>query len=330
MNSALEKALRLVAQEEETTTGKPVRQADPADTELLDAYSRAVMGVVRAVGPAVVSVHGQGTSGSGVLLSPDGFLLTNCHVVQGRSKLSVVTHEGDKLPARVIGEDPATDLAVLRAAAGELPYARVAEGDSLQVGQLVIAIGNPLGLSSTVSTGVVSAVGRSMRSQEGRLIENVVQHTAPLNPGNSGGPLVDSRGQVVGINTAIIVMAQGLGFAIPAGTARWVAAELISRGHVQRARLGLRCMTVPVDRELLLHHDLLNITAVQVQEVEPNEPAARAGMREGDVIVSVNGRLVSDVDELHRLLARWPVGQRLRLEVVRHLELLELEVVPGA
>ncbi|MGE5194877.1 MAG: S1C family serine protease, partial [Deltaproteobacteria bacterium] len=186
-----------------------------ADAELLDAYSRAVIGVVQRVGPTVVSLSGRDGSrgmGSGFVLTPDGYLLTNSHVVHGRTHFTATTQEGDALPADLVGDDPSTDLAVMRAAARDLPYAELGNSVGLQVGQLVIAVGSPLGFQSTVSTGVVSAVGRAMRGEQGRLIENIVQHTAPLNPGNSGGPLVDSRGQVVGVNTAIIALAQGLGF----------------------------------------------------------------------------------------------------------------------
>lgn len=211
------------------------------DGELLDAYSRAVIGVVDAIGPAVVAVarrRGQesGGVGSGVLISREGHALTNSHVVGGQRRMFVTTHDGDALQAEVIGDDPATDLALLKVAARDLPAAALGESAALQVGQLVVAVGNPYGFQSTVTTGVVSAQGRSLRSQQGRLIENVVQHTAPLNPGNSGGPLVDSLGRVVGINTAIIVMAQGIGFAVPADTARWVVGEVLAHGRVRRPK----------------------------------------------------------------------------------------------
>lgn len=203
------------------------------DGDLLDAYSQAVIGVVRKVGPAVIAVTGRrgdrsGGSGSGFLITPDGYALTNSHVVQGRDRMGATTQDGDDLDAVLIGDDPATDTALIRVASRDLPFAELGDSDALQVGQLVIAMGNPLGFQSTVSTGVVSALGRAMRGADGRLIDDVVQHTAPLNPGNSGGPLVDSRGRIVGINTAIIAMAQGLGFAVPGNTARWVLGELIA------------------------------------------------------------------------------------------------------
>src|SRR5439155_787748 len=218
-----------VANDESTPQPKEAKSRAEVqrDAELLDAYSQAVIGVVGRVGPAVISVaphptDRQSGQGSGFLITPDGFALTNSHVARGRPRLRATTEEGDALDARLIGDDPSTDLALIRLAARDLPHAELGDSDTLQVGQLVIAMGNPFGFRSTVSTGVVSATGRAMRSEEGRLIENIVQHTAPLNPGNSGGPLVDSRGRVVGINTAIIATAQGLGFAIPASTARWV------------------------------------------------------------------------------------------------------------
>src|SRR6476659_1672478 len=215
--------------------GPTSRRAASADAQLLDAYSKAVVGVVERVGPAVVTVSGRGKAdsggvGSGFLITPDGFALTNSHVVDGRSRLRATTDDGDSLDADLIGDDPATDLALIRLAAKDLPHSELGDSDALQVGQLVIAVGNPFGFRSTVSTGVVSALGRAMRNSEGRLIENIVQHTATLNPGNSGGPLVDSHGRVVGVNTAIIAFAQGLGFAVPSSTARWVISEILTHG----------------------------------------------------------------------------------------------------
>ena len=306
----------------------------PSDHELLDAYSQAVIGVVQAVGPAVVSVswnrHGEerGGAGSGFVLTPDGFALTNSHVVHGRSRLLARTDEGDAIAADVIGDDPATDLALLRLAARDLPYAELGDSERLQPGQLVIAIGNPLGFQSTVSTGVVSAVGRALRSEQGRLIENIVQHTAPLNPGSSGGPLVDSRGRVVGINTAIIALAQGLGFAIPANTARWVVQELLSHGAVRRLALGIRAITAAVPRRLVRRLDLLVDQGVSVQEVVAGGAAEAGGLRAEDVIVAVNGRCVTGIDDLHRVLAALPVDQPITVQVVRGERLLELEVQP--
>jgi S1-C subfamily serine protease len=306
----------------------------PSDADLLDAYSQAVIGVNGSVGPAVVSVQAaagqQGGSGSGVIISPDGFVLTNSHVVHGRDRLAVVTSDGDRLPADLAGDDPATDLAVLRVHARDLPHAPLGESSKLQVGQLVIAIGNPLGFASTVSTGVVSALGRSFRGAGGRLIEEVIQHTAPLNPGNSGGPLVDSRGRVVAINTAIIAMAQGIGFGVPADTARWVVGELLTRGKVTRARLGIAGATRVLGRTLVRGLDLVNERAVEVAGIEPGSPAADAGLQLGDLIVAVHGRLVQDVDDLHRFLAKWPAGRSVDFSVVREGRPITVSVTPTA
>jgi S1-C subfamily serine protease len=305
-----------------------------SDAELLDAYSRAVVGVVQAVGPAVVAVGGRdggsggGGMGSGFLITPDGYALTNSHVVGGRDRLRATTPEGDTLHADVIGDDPATDTALLRLAARDLPYAPLGDSAALQAGQLVIAMGNPLGFQASVSTGVVSALGRSMRGESGRLIEEIVQHTAPLNPGNSGGPLVDSRGRVVGINTAIIAMTQGLGFAVPVNTAQWVVSELIAHGKVRRLALGLAATVAPLPRRLARELDVLNDRAVQVVGVEPTGPSGTAGVRAGDLIVSLDGRLVSGVDDLHRALAKGTPDRPVTLGIVRDERLREIEVVP--
>jgi S1-C subfamily serine protease len=300
------------------------------DGNLLDAYSQAVIRVVDQIGPAVISVlaaHGpHGGQGSGFLITPDGYALTNSHVVHGSQKLMAMTQEGDRLHADLIGDDPATDLALIRIAARDLPYSQLGDSDTLRAGQLVIAMGNPLGFQSTVSTGIVSAVGRSMRGQEGRLIENIIQHTAPLNPGNSGGPLVDSRGRVMGINTAIIAMAQGLGFAVPAATAKWVVGELITHGKVRRPYLGIAATVVPVPRALARSLDLFNDQAIAVSSIKPGSPAAGAGLREGDLIVALNDRITSTVDDLHRVLSRAKSDDPITLTVVRDNRKLHLHV----
>jgi S1-C subfamily serine protease len=305
----------------------------PADSELLDAYSRAVIGVVQKIGPAVISVVGprgdeRGGVGSGFLVTPDGFALTNSHVAGGRRRLRAITPEGDSLDAELVGDDPATDLALLRVSAKELPFAELGDSESLQVGQLVIAMGNPLGFQSTVSTGVVSALGRAMRGKEGRLIENIVQHTAPLNPGNSGGPLLDSHGRVMGINTAIIAMAQGLGFAIPSKTARWVIGELIAHGRVRRLSLGITATVTPLPRRLIRAHDLWNDQAVEVVAVVPDGPADGAGLQSGDLIVSLNGRIITGLDDLHRMLSTVTPAAQFVLSVLRGGGLLEIPVEP--
>ncbi len=316
-----------------------VRASQPAsfgssDSDLLDAYSQAVIRVNQTVGPAVVSVQPladeRGGSGSGVIISPDGFILTNSHVVHGRQKVMIVTSDGDRLTADLAGDDPATDLAVLRVHSRDLPYAQLGDSSKLQVGQLVIAIGNPLGFASTVSTGVVSALGRSMRGVGGRLIEEVVQHTAPLNPGNSGGPLVDSRGRVVAINTAIIAMAQGIGFGVPSTTAQWVLGELLSKGKVSRIRLGIAGATREINHKANRQLDLVNERVVEIVGIDQQSPASNAGLQIGDLIVNAQGRLVQDEDDLHRFLTKWPVGRPFELQVFRDGVPLTIIVTPEA
>lgn len=336
----IERLLQLIQsdpQDHRPVNSPAVSSTSPAavdDANLLDAYSQAVVRVVESVGRAVVGVAGprgtqQGGQGSGFVITPDGYALTNSHVVHGRDKLTATTYDGDRIDAELIGNDPATDLALVRLAARDLPMCALGDSDLLRVGQLAIAIGNPLGFESTVSTGVVSALGRAMRSQHGRLIESIIQHTAPLNPGNSGGPLVDSRGQVVGVNTAIVPMAQGLGFAVPANTARWVIGELISHGRVRRPYLGISATVVPLERRLVREHDLLSDRAVQVIALEPSGPAMSAGMQAGDLIVAVNDRVVTSVDDLHQILSRMPVDQPVVLSLLRGDRTLELRVRPG-
>jgi S1-C subfamily serine protease len=310
-----------------------------SEVELLDAYSRAVITVVETVGPAVVGITvrksananapEQQGAGSGVIIAPDGYILTNDHVVQDSDAIWVTLQDGRSFEATPVGTDPATDLAVLRANGSGFPYATLGNSSALKAGQLVIAIGNPLGFQSTVSTGVVSALGRALRSREGRLIENIIQHTAPLNPGNSGGPLVDSRGRVVGVNTAIIVMAQGIGFAIPADTARWVVSQLLTHGRVRRGSLGLAAQQLPLNRQLARFYHLHNNNAVEVVAVNKPGPAHKAGIRERDLIVSINGHAVESVDDIHRLLSEWPIGQSMPLFIIRGKEKLEFEVVPA-
>lgn len=305
-----------------------------SDLELLDAYSRAVIGVVEGLGPTVICIEpprgeNRGGAGSGVLLTPDGYALTNSHVADGRRKLTAVTEEGDRLDAELVGDDPHTDLALVRLAARELPFAELGDSDGLRVGQLVIAMGNPLGFRSTVSTGVVSATGRAMRGVGGRLIENIVQHTAPLNPGNSGGPLVDTRGRVVGVNTAIIAMAQGLGFAVPSNTAQWVIGELLAHGQVRRRWLGITGTTVGLPRALARELDLVADEAVEIMEVDPTGPAAKAGVERGDVVVAAADRVTTTVDDLSRIVALIPAGEPLALTIIRNERLVELTVAAG-
>lgn len=298
------------------------------DQDLLDAYSQAVVSVVETISPAVISLSGRGRgTGSGFLLTPDGIAVTNSHVVAGRSQMVAELSEGDRIDADVIGDDAATDLAVLRLKASDLPAAGLGESGNLKVGQLVIAMGSPMGLHATVSTGVVSALGRSMRAQDGRLIANIVQHAAPINPGNSGGPLVDSRGRVVGVNTAIIAMAQGLGFAVPASTVRWVVEEVLQHGGIRRRQLGVRAMSVRFPPQLVRRLDLLSNHAVRLTDVTRGSAAERSGLKTGDTIVSVNDRLVTSVDDIHRLLAVAPEDVELAFAIVRNDQLNAVKLV---
>jgi len=315
---------------DQASGGEPAPGADRS-AAALDAYSAAVVGAVDQVGPAVVSVYvggaaeaaqARGGAGSGVVVTPDGYLLTNEHVVQRVSEARVTFVDGRSVPAVVAGRDPATDLAVLRAQAGALPYALLASGQRLRAGQLVVAVGNPFGFESTVSAGVVSALGRSLRSRQGRLIEGVVQHTAALNPGNSGGPLLDAAGRVVGINTAIIAMAQGIGFAIPAATAQWVLTEILTQGRVRRAWLGVAARDRPLDRRLVRALGLSATQAVEVLSRKSEGPAAASDLHPGYLIVGVGGQPVDGIDALHRLLGRVPPGTTLELGVVRRTQLL--------
>jgi S1-C subfamily serine protease len=316
-----------------------VGSAEKSNVELLDAYSRAVITVAEAVGPAVVSIS-TGTqskngeleaagAGSGVIIAPDGYVLTNDHVVHGSKHLVVSLTDGTSHAASLVGTDPATDLAVVRADSANLPFATLGESAALRVGQLVIAIGNPFGFQSTVSTGVVSALGRALRSREGRLIENIIQHTAPLNPGNSGGPLVDSRGRIVGLNTAIIMGAQGIGFAIPSDTAKWVVSQLITLGRVRRGYLGIAAQQRPLGRRTARFFSLTQASAVEVLSVTRNGPAAQGGMRKGDLIVAMNGTGITTVDLLQKFLADWPIGKPVKVSVLRVQERLEIDVTPS-
>jgi S1-C subfamily serine protease len=312
--------------------------SEPRDAALLDAYSRAVVDVVRSAGPAVVGVrpgdrasdgeftpHGHG---SGVFITPDGYALTNDHVVGRASELRVMLPDGRELHARLVGRDPATDLALLRADGSALPFVRLETARPIHPGQLAVAIGNPLGFDSSVTAGVVSATGRSLRGQNGRLIESVIQHTAPLNPGNSGGPLLDSQGGMVGVNTAIIAYAQGLGFAVPATTADWVVSQLLTHGRVVRARLGLAGRTRPIDRRLARILGLVQGSVVEVLSVSPQSPAARAGLRVGDWILALDGKPTASIDALLRLLGPDQVGREASLSLVRGRERLTIGVTP--
>src|SRR5574341_769633 len=306
------------------------------DAELLDAYSSAVVSAVERAAPSVVHVgvrfagrgrRGEG-GGSGFVLTPDGFLVTNSHVVRGASELRVTFADGGAWPARLVGDDPDSDLALLRADAPEL--VPIARGDSraLRVGQLVIALGSPYGFRATVTAGIVSALGRSLRTGSGRLVDNVIQTDAALNPGNSGGPLVDHKGAAIGVNTAAILPGQGVCFAIPLRTAERVAAALIRDGRVRRARLGIGAETVPVPRALARHHRLASSTGVKVLSVEAGSPAEAAGVLRGDVIVALGDEAIADVDDLQRLLGEAAIGRPISLVLLRLTDRRELTVLP--
>lgn len=320
--------------------------AAAADNLLLDAYSTAVTGAVERVSPSVVNIgvhqsagrtrsgepcERQG-GGSGFVFTPDGLILTNSHVVHDAVRIGVTLADGRRMPATVIGDDPASDLAVIRLDQphGEPGVTAAALGDSqrLRVGQIVIAIGAPYGFQSTVTAGVVSALGRSLRSYSGRLIDDVIQTDASLNPGNSGGPLVDSAGRVVGVNTATILPAQGICFAIGINTAKFVASRLLRDGRIRRSYIGVSAQTVPVHRRVVRFYDLPKETGVVVLGVEENSPAKRAGLRDGDIVVALEGQPVAGVDDLHRVLTDVRVGLSCSLTVLRWTEKLELTVVP--
>jgi S1-C subfamily serine protease len=332
------RAVRLVEDEpRRESRGEPVPAVDDAD--LLDAYSSAVVRVVERVGPAVVSLAAEraapsgrpsGGAGSGVVIAPDGYLITNSHVVGGARRISVTLQDGRSVAGSVVGDDAATDLALVRAETAGLPFAELRGEGAVRPGQLGIAIGNPLGFHSTVSTGVVSAVGRTFPGRDGRLIEDVIQHTAPLNPGNSGGPLVDSRGRVIGINTGIIAFAQGIGFAISAQTAAWVLPHLLAHGRVRRSLLGIAVEMRPIEARLRHRHVIEGTRAPTIVSVGAGSPAEAAGLRAGDRILAFAGTATFQPGTLQRLLAEWRHGERASVAVLRGDEKLELEVRPAA
>lgn len=312
--------------------------ASVQDLPLLDAYSRAVVDVLERAKPGVVSLRvrkrdargrAAGGAGSGFLITPDGYLLTNFHVVRDAAEVQVAFEDGTVLPASVVGSDAHTDLALVRAgASGTLPHLQLGSSAQVRAGQVAIAIGNPLGLGHTVTTGVVSAVGRSLRSPSGREIENVIQTDASLNPGNSGGPLLDTRAQVIGVNTAIIGGAQSLCFAVPADTAQWVVTELLRHGAVRRAWLGLTAHTVPLARRVARHFGLEQESAILVDEVVRDGPADRGGLRGGDRIVAVDDTAVREVDQLLRVLSRERIGKSTEIALLRGVERRHVSVVP--
>jgi S1-C subfamily serine protease len=307
----------------------PLREED----EALDAYSRVVMRVADELRPAVVNLRAgagrRGGSGSGVLFTPDGFLLTNHHVVQGHEQVRVRLSDGRELAGRVVGNDPWTDLAVVQAEGSDhLPFAAFGDSAKLRVGQLVVAIGSPYGFESTVTAGVVSATGRSLRSITGAIVDNVIQTDAALNPGNSGGPLVDSRGRVIGINTAVIQPAQGICFAIPINIANHLLPQLLKHGRVLRGYLGMHGQAVPIPRAVARQFNLAQSHGVEILAMEPDAPASQAGLEEGDVIVALGEEPVTSIDDLQKLLTQLPVGIPATVTVLRNGRRIERMVVP--
>lgn len=315
----------------------------PTEAEILDAYSQTVIMAVEHIGPAVVSVglamsapeqlKRRGVSeirgvGSGVIITPDGYVLTNSHVVQSAERIEVRLQDGRDFSARIVGNDPHSDLAVLSILESGLPTAELGDSSQLRVGQLVVAIGNPLGFQTTVTAGVISALGRTLRAQTGRLIENVIQTDAALNPGNSGGPLVDSRGRVIGINTAIIAGSQGICFSTPINTAKWVASQLIHEGRVRRSYLGVSGQTITLDRRLIVRYRIKSHTAVLVTEVQPDSAAVNARIKPGDIIIQLGNISIASTDDLQLALARHPIGVPLAIDIIRNRERSTLKAYP--
>ena len=312
-------------------------QAAPltSESEALDAYSRVVTHVAESVSPSVVRIQvetgrGRGGSGSGFIFTPDGFILTNSHVVHGADTIRVWTLESGNFPAQLIGEDPDTDLALLRVDAPAMRAVKLGDSRKIKVGQLVVAIGNPYGFQYTVTAGVVSALGRSLRSQSGRLIDDVIQTDAALNPGNSGGPLVNALGEVIGVNTATILPAQGLCFAISVNTAQFIATKLIRHGVIRRAYIGVQAQTAPINRTIARHHNLDISSGALVLGVEGGSPAEKAGLREGDLIIAVAGEPVEGVDVLHRLLTEDRISVTTEVVLLRGAHKLKLGILPEA
>lgn len=314
--------------------GVTTRAGPPPESGLLDAYSEAVAGAVERAGPAVVHLEvgggdTPGGGGSGFFISPDGYALTNSHVVHGARRLRAALGDGRRLAADLVGDDPHTDLAVVRVGASEVAQLEFADSDRLRPGQVAVAIGSPMGFQQTVTAGIVSALGRSLRAESGRMIDHIIQTDAALNPGNSGGPLVDTRGRVIGVNTAVIRPAQGICFAISSNIARWVAGWLIKEGRVRRSTLGFSGQTVPLLRPLQRAYRLPAPTGVLVAGVESDSPAARAGLRESDIVVAFGGHATPRIETLHQLLTGDRIGQPAGLRILRGVELRDLRVMPA-
>ena len=307
--------------------------APTADAELLDAYSNVVTSAVGAVAPSVVHLNvahtggaGRRGTGSGFFFTPDGLLLTNSHVVHRSRDIRVLTYEAEEYAADIVGDDPDSDLAVIRISTSNAPHVRFGRSANLRIGQVAIAIGNPFGFEHSVTAGVVSAVGRSLRASTGRLIEDVIQTDAALNPGNSGGPLVDSRGAVIGVNTAIIPGAQGICFATAGDTAQWVLGQLLQYGRVRRAWLGIAGFNAPLARRIARHYELENVSGVRIRNVEPDSPSARAGLEVGDLIVQLDAETVSGIDRLQQLLDYQRIGRESRVTLLRRAKRITVSI----
>jgi S1-C subfamily serine protease len=327
----------------ESVTDAAPELSSSSDANLLDAYSAAVTSAVEKARAAVVHIEVQtakkdsdrpgepagGGSGSGFFISPDGYLLTNSHVVHGASSLRVFLADGRKRSAELIGEDPHTDLAVLRVGADDISYLTLGDSSAIKLGQIAIAIGSPMGFQQTVTAGIVSGLGRSLRAASGRLIDNIIQTDAALNPGNSGGPLVDAHGDVIGVNTAIIRPAQGICFAIAGNTARWVAGWIIKDGRIRRSVVGVSGQTVPLLRKLVLHYRISTETGVLVAGIEPNSPAAAAKLEAGDIIVGLDSAPTPSVDALQALLTADRINTPLKLSLLRNFQQIELSITPS-
>jgi S1-C subfamily serine protease len=330
-----EPSLTLVSDDSHADNSHAEEFVDSArDQSLLDEYSKSVVQAANAVGPSVINIEihdrkgRRKGSGSGFIFTPDGFALTNSHVVHGAERIEVTLADGRHPDAALIGDDPDSDLAVIRVYAPQLHPVQLGESNRIRVGQLAIAIGNPYGFQCTVTAGVVSALGRSFRANTGRLIDNVIQTDAALNPGNSGGPLVNSRGEVIGVNTAVILPAQGICFAIGVDTAKYVAGWLMKDGKIRRSFIGVGGQNVPLHRRLVRHYDLQTSSGVLVIAVTPDGPAARAGLQEGDVMVEFDGQPITSIDALHRLLNGERIGSPSRLGFIRRTEKLNVEITP--
>ncbi|MBV8775432.1 MAG: trypsin-like peptidase domain-containing protein [Deltaproteobacteria bacterium] len=332
--------LRLVG--DNASAHEPAQPPVPDESEVFDAYSKAVIQAADKISPAVVNIevasrgrrppeasHAQPhATGSGFIFTPDGYILTNSHVVHGAEHVDVAVSDGRRMRADLIGDDPETDLAVLRISATDLTAAPLGDSNRIRVGQLVIAIGNPYGFQCTVTAGVISALGRSLRARSGRLIDNILQTDAALNPGNSGGPLVSSRAEVIGVNTATIMPAQGLCFAIAINTAKFVAGRLIRDGRIVRGYIGMAGQNVQLPRRLVHFHRVPVASGVMIVSVDPGSPAERAGLKPGDVVVGLGGKPVASIDDLQRLLSSECVGVSTEVGVVRATEILSLRIVP--